>query len=517
MWVLKNYSHLVLTLKTLKIVSRKSPLARIQAQLVAKAINEHFPDIKIQHIYKSTLGDSDLKTPLNKMPEIGVFTNDIRNDLLSGKADIAVHSWKDLPVDLEKGTKISATINRADARDMIFVKEHSFGKKKLSILSSSPRREKNLSLFLPLALPFDSKISFKDVRGNIHTRLRKLIEGDDDGLVVAKAAIDRLLDQNGEEFINDKKELLNIVEDLKWMVLPISQNPCAAAQGALAIESREGDSQVEEIMKRINNVSIFDGVEKERSLLKSFGGGCHQKIGVTYETIDTSSLLTVKGETEDGEEISQRALQKDYEDYFQFIDEENYFPSKKEEQKFFDRLPIEDSIDSLKQLKNVGIYISRSNAIDDSGLIDKSNSIWTSGIETWKSMAQKGYWVNGTSDSLGEENSLAEDPFRKLDWLKITHADNQDHPKKSVTTYKLEPLEVNQRIKDCDYFYWMSASSFKLALQKFPEIKNKNHACGLGNTHKIIKKEVPDVMTFLSYESWQESIKAHIRPNKQKG
>ena len=95
MWVLKNYSHLVLTLKTLKIVSRKSPLARIQAQLVAKAINEHFPDIKIQHIYKSTLGDSDLKTPLNKMPEIGVFTNDIRNDLLGGKADIAVHSWKD--------------------------------------------------------------------------------------------------------------------------------------------------------------------------------------------------------------------------------------------------------------------------------------------------------------------------------------------------------------------------------------------------------------------------------------
>ena len=88
--------------------------------------------------------------------------------------------------------------------------------------------------------------------------------------------------------------------------------------------------------------------------------------------------------------------------------------------------PIENSIDSLKQLKNVGIYISRSNAIDDSDLIDKSNSIWTSGIETWKSMAQKGYWVNGTSDSLGADNSLAEDPFRKLNWLKVTHADNQN-------------------------------------------------------------------------------------------
>ena len=517
MCLLKNNSHLVLTLKNLKIVSRKSPLARIQAQLVAKAIRDEFPDIIFEHIYKSTLGDADLTTPLNQMPDIGVFTNDIRNDLLHGEADIAVHSWKDLPVDLEEGTEISATINRADTRDMIFLKEDSLGKQNLSILSSSPRREKNLSLFLPLALPFQSNISFKDVRGNIHTRLKKLIEGDDDGLVVAKAAIDRIIDQNVDEFIEDKKELLDITKNLKWMVLPISQNPCAAAQGALAIESREGDLKVEEIMKRINNEAIFEEVEKERSLLKSFGGGCHQKIGVACETIDGSSLLTVKGETEDREEISQRALEKDYEDYFKSIDEENYFPSNKEEQKFFERLPIEDSIDSLKQLKNVGIYISRSNAIDDSDLIDKSNTIWTSGIETWKSMAQKGYWVNGTSDSLGEDNSLAEDPFRKLDWLKVTHTDNQDDPKKSVATYKLEPLEVNQRIKDCDYFYWMSASSFKLALQKFPEIKNKNHACGLGNTHKIIKKEVPDVMTFLSYESWQESIKAHIRPNKQNG
>ena len=123
---------------------------------------------------------------------------------------------------------------------MIFVKEHSFGKKKLSILSSSPRREKNLSLFLPLALPFESKINFQRCRGNIHTRLRKLIEGDDDGLVVAKAAIDRFLTKMVKNLLMTRKSMLNIVEDLKWMVLPISQNPCAAAQGALAIESRRG-------------------------------------------------------------------------------------------------------------------------------------------------------------------------------------------------------------------------------------------------------------------------------------
>ena len=124
-----------MTLKNLKIVSRKSPLARIQAQLVAKAIRDEFPDIILEHIYKNTLGDADLTTPLNQMPDIGVFTNDIRNDLLHGEADIAVHSWKDLPVDLEEGTEISATINRADTRDMIFLKEDSLGKQNLSKLS----------------------------------------------------------------------------------------------------------------------------------------------------------------------------------------------------------------------------------------------------------------------------------------------------------------------------------------------------------------------------------------------
>ena len=164
-------------MKTLKIVSRKSPLARIQALIVAEQISQSFPDIKIKHIYKKTLGDEDLNTPLNKMSDIGVFTNDIRNDLINKVADIAVHSWKDLPVDLGEGTEIVGTLDRADMRDMIFLKKESIGKKDLTILSSSPRREKNLTSFLPSALPFKTHIKFKDIRGNIHTRLTKLIEG----------------------------------------------------------------------------------------------------------------------------------------------------------------------------------------------------------------------------------------------------------------------------------------------------------------------------------------------------
>ena len=498
-------------MKTLKIVSRKSPLARIQALLVAERISKSFPDIDILHLYKNTLGDEDLTTPLNKMPDVGVFTNDIRNDLLNEVADIAVHSWKDLPVDLEEGTEIIGTLDRADMRDMIFLKKDSIGKKGLTVLSSSPRREKNLSTFLPTALPFKSKIKFKDIRGNIHTRLTKLIEGSDDGLVVAKAAIDRFLQNKNGEFEKDKKSLLDMQKNLRWMVLPLSQNPCAAAQGALAIEARQNDEAVKEIISTVSNQETFDSVEVERTILKSYGGGCHQKIGVSNEILETGKLITIRGETEEGKDLSERSLNSNVGNYFGTLNHTNYFPKNRGEQRFFERKPILDSIEVLKNLNNKGVYVSRSNAIQSAGLIDDSNIIWTSGIDTWKSLAKKGYWVNGTSDSLGENNSPEESIFQKVDWIKVSHKDNLNENKSVIATYELSPLDVSERLLECDYFYWMSASSFELALKKYPELKGRNHACGLGKTFELIKKTVPNVCAFLDFDSWNEAIRSKIK------
>ena len=498
-------------MKTLKIVSRKSPLARIQALLVAEQISRSFPEIKIEHIYKKTLGDEDLNTPLNKMPDIGVFTNDIRNDLLNGVADIAVHSWKDLPVDLEEGTEIVGTLDRADMRDMIFLKKESIGKKDLTILSSSPRRERNLSSFLPSALPFKTQIKFQDVRGNIHTRLTKLIEGSEDGLVVAKAAIDRFMNNKNKEFESDRKSILTMQTKLNWMVLPLSQNPCAAAQGALAIEAREEDEVIKEMIANISNNEIFDSVEIERTILKSYGGGCHQKIGVSHEILETGKLLTVKGETEEGEDLSERSFINTKEDYFNSLNKSNYFPRNKEEQRFFERKPILNSREDLKKIKNKGIYVSRSNAIESPNLLDDSNIVWTSGVDTWKSLAQKGYWVNGTSDSLGENNSPEESLFEEISWLKVSHKDNLDKDKEVLVTYELSPLDVSERLIECDYFYWMSASSFELAIKKYPELKNRNHACGLGKTFKLIEKSAPQVTPFLDFDSWLEAVRNKIK------
>ena len=267
----------------LTIISRKSTLAKLQAQEVSDVIKKKFPDIKISFKTKDTSGDIDLNTPLHKMPEMGVFTRDIREELLNESADIAVHSWKDLPVELEDGTEIGATIDRADLRDVLIFKPESLKKKILNIFTSSPRRKENLSKFLVEALPFEiSSLNFHDIRGNILTRLKKLESSEFDGLVIAKAALDRLLlaETKADSELGSFKQNL---EKFMWMVVPCSQNPCAPGQGALAIEVKSGNKKVVELLNKINNLDVFEDVKEEREKLKKYCGGCHQKIGVSIE------------------------------------------------------------------------------------------------------------------------------------------------------------------------------------------------------------------------------------------
>src|SRR5690606_36426306 len=119
-----------------------------------------------------------------------VFTEDFAEDLRAGKTDLVVHSWKDLPTARRPGTRVAATLPRADVRDVLLMRRDRWREVRpgdpVSILSSSPRRAYNLAPFLAWALPVrDLRIEFAPVRGNVTTRIRKLVEGEHHGLVVA--------------------------------------------------------------------------------------------------------------------------------------------------------------------------------------------------------------------------------------------------------------------------------------------------------------------------------------------
>ena len=492
----------------LKIISRKSVLARLQAIEVSDVIKDKYPDIRIKFITKETKGDLDLNTPLHKMPEMGVFTSDIREELISGKADIAVHSWKDLPVELEEGTEVTATIKRADLRDVLIFKKSSLNKKKINIYTSSPRRKENLSKFLQKAFPFEiDSCSFHDIRGNILTRIKKLKDSDKDGVVIAKAAIDRLLSNRLED-----KELIAFQNDLEafsWMVIPASQNPCAPGQGALALEVKTGNTEIIELLNKINDLQVFNNVQQEREKLKKYGGGCHQKIGVSIEDHTLGKVITEKGLTPDSEEIDERTFVPFKEELSKLERRvENFYPKSKKDFNLFSRLKIDDGISKIEALKNSGLYVSRASSLEQGTSIDRSNIVWTSGIENWFKLAKKGIWVNGSSDSLGENQSKPESLGKQIKWFLVSHDASSSKDKTLLATYRLKPEKEIEDLSKYSHFYWMSISSFKEALKRFPSLQNAEHSCGLGKTFEELNDIYPNkIKAFLNFEDWLEKVK----------
>ena len=138
-------------------MSRASMLAKIQAKIVGKKLQSVYPELIIEYYTSTTIADRDIQMNISKSESTGLFTRDISRKIISGEFDIAVHSWKDLPVDLPKETKIIGTIKRGDMRDILIIKNNTAlcsDKDTIEILSSSPRRKHNLKLYLSKLVPF---------------------------------------------------------------------------------------------------------------------------------------------------------------------------------------------------------------------------------------------------------------------------------------------------------------------------------------------------------------------------
>ncbi|MGE3973310.1 MAG: hydroxymethylbilane synthase [Bdellovibrionales bacterium] len=496
----------------LKIASRKSDLARLQAYMVGDALQKAHPGLEIEYQFRASLGDINLTDPLWKMPEKGVFTQDFLKDLLEDKCDLVVHSWKDLPIEKHPDTEIAATLARADSRDLLLVRKDLWEEvakyRHFRVYSSSPRREYNLTPFLKKHLPTPlEKVQFLPVRGNVQTRVEKLFSSEDvAGLVLAKAALDRLLTTEREEFAQTRHQLQKRLSECYWMVLPLSQNPTAAAQGALALEIHSTRDDVRNLLKPIHQASNFSDVEKERQILSSYGGGCHQKIGVSVSHKSYGSVLSLRGLTDAGivlknYGLEQRELKK--------IPASECWPSPQEKSQWFEREAVDTS---QKETFGCGLWVARTQALPREWAVSFDQPVWTSGVETWAKLAERGVWVNGTADGLGEQEAMGLEALApKLQWCKLTHDDaagEDSSSKKVFGTYRLKESLRPPRLENKKYFYWMSGSAFKRALSLNPHIASLNHACGPGNTYRQLKELLPQAQidVFLSQREWYEAL-----------
>ncbi len=504
--------------RKLVIAARQSDLARLQAYRVGTELKRIFSDLEIEYAFRASLGDKNLEDPLWKMPEKGVFTEDFLGDLIDGRADLVVHSWKDLPTEKRTETAIVATLPRADSRDLLLVRRDRFtairSSRKIKILTSSPRRAYNLAPFLKDHLPFDSvDVVFENVRGNIPTRLRKMLELDVDGLVVAKAALDRLLEAPEPEFANVQAVIKEALARAAWMVLPLSANPTAAAQGALAVEIRRDRSDLGAMLSRIHCAATFSAVTHEREVLASYGGGCHQKIGVSVLERAYGNLMYLRGLTDAGEVLNVKKLDSAANPKSEA--KADYFPRSGEEASFFERETLPAGDWAWAQDESC-LWVARESAVPGDFRFRDDTVVWTAGLETWRKLARRGVWVSGTADGLGEREPARVDALlgKPASWVKLTHdraakaSVYGSSMAKVCATYRLKNRASVPDLSKRTHFFWMSSSAFERALELFPSIARAQHATGPGLTNDFVRARLPGakVAVFLSVDDYRRSL-----------
>ena len=237
---------------SIRIATRGSALARWQADRVAQRLRET-AGIHCEFVVLSTTGDDRRDVPIHELGGTGVFVREVQHAVLDGRADIAVHSAKDLPSTTAEGLRLACVPERADVRDALV--GASLGSLDTSsvVATGSVRRRAQLAAAVP-------GLQFAELRGNIDTRLARA--ADHTAVVVAVAALDRL-------------GLSHVITDHLDTEVMIPQ----VAQGALAIECRSDDDDTAAVLLGIDDTEHHRAVQAERSFLAGIGGGCDAPVG----------------------------------------------------------------------------------------------------------------------------------------------------------------------------------------------------------------------------------------------
>jgi hydroxymethylbilane synthase len=266
----------------LRIATRKSQLALWQAEYVKSALEAIHADLKVELIKMTTQGDKILDTPLAKVGGKGLFVKELENGLLSGEADIAVHSMKDVPVELPEGLHLPVICPREDPRDAFVSNTYSSLEdlpQGARLGTSSLRRQCQIAEIRP-------DLQIVDLRGNVNTRLKKLDDGQYDAIILAAAGLKRL----------------GFEERITQLLGPEISLP-AIGQGAVGIECRSDDPWVNDLIAPLNDKTTALRVRAERAMNHRLNGGCQVPIA-GYSEISHGVILIrgLVGRT-DGSEI----------------------------------------------------------------------------------------------------------------------------------------------------------------------------------------------------------------------
>ena len=267
----------------LKIATRKSPLALWQAEFVKSKLETIYPDLKVELVKMTTQGDQILNSPLSKIGGKSLFIKELEVGIMEGRADIAVHSMKDVPYELPQGFEIGAILERESpfdafvSNDFNSIQDLPVGAR---LGSCSLRRIVQVKALRP-------DLEILDLRGNVNTRLKKLDDGEYDAIILACSGLTRLGFDN------------RIKQDLS----PDDSLP-AVGQGALGIEIEANDHEISSLIKPLIHQKTQIEVSAERALNATLQGGCSVAIGAFATSEDSKLTLSgMVGNVDSGEII----------------------------------------------------------------------------------------------------------------------------------------------------------------------------------------------------------------------
>ena len=254
----------------LRIATRPSPQARTQAQAVADALHAADGNVVCELVFVESTGDLRSETPLHQMAGQGVFVKEVQKAVLDGRADIAVHSAKDLPTEPQPGLVVGAWCRRRDPRDAMVGRSLSALAKGSTVATGSVRRRAQIRSVRP-------DLEFRELRGNIGTRLERIPENG--AIVMALAAL----------------EILGLTSHVAEALDPETFVPMVG-QGCVAVEHRFGDARVAAISTLIDHADTRFAVETERAFLSVLGSGCSLPVGAHVDATGTLTSFLASGD-----------------------------------------------------------------------------------------------------------------------------------------------------------------------------------------------------------------------------
>lgn len=480
-----------------------------------------------------TEGDENTSAPLWAIDGKDFFTKELDHALLAGEVDMVVHSYKDLGSERPDGIKLATITKRTYANDILFIRKSVLKKLKekslneFSVGTSSPRRMTNIERFFSEYLPWGKelgiKVKTKSLRGNVNTRLKKCVDGEFDAVALALPGIERLAmglkdDQNEayEKHGNPQIILKELIEELDFMVLPLSTFPAAASQGALAIESlekRNDDGHLHALLDSFNHKETIKEVRRERELFQKFGGGCHLAVGISVSSTQAGLRQGQRGKVDD-QEIEEISLVREKE--LQTISGKKFIGlpkitsfSNSIEDQISSKTFLNEGKEKLLSLNPSDLLVTSPSVVkmlvknltkEELSELQERHSWWASGAKTMREMAEVGFWVRGSADSLGEENlgNLRNSFLVKMfcdqaNWHSLTHNESSSPLGPIIPLYKKEystPSEsYKNEVESCDFYYWTSSHQYRIFKENFKLNPKATHSCGLGKTLTALRKE----------------------------